>query len=264
MAMHNINQNLNISNMNMHQAINELLDWWALSGIDTPILSPANSTKPKPNAPIAKDLPVFTKPKDNQTIATDLALKANTIDELKALIESFDEVSIKKSSNNIVFNDGNIDSPIMIIGDAPSSEDDFESKPFMGISGTLLDNMLAAVGINRQNAYYTYCVNFRAPGGRKPFASEIAIFRPLILKHIELKKPKLIIIIGDLAVKSLFNTEDGINKFRGKQADLSILETNYPCLTLFHPDYLIKQPLEKAKTWQDLQILKKLVQNINA
>ncbi len=170
--------------------------------------------------------------------------------------------NLKDIATNVVLFDGNPKAEIMFIGEAPGAEEDKTGKPFVGQAGKLLDEMISYIGLSRiKNIYITNVVFWRPPGNRTPNSQEISACLPLTRKHIKLINPKVIILMGNVAAKSLLSTNEGISKVREKnlkyldeQANLSI-----PVKAIFHPAYLLRNPIEKKKVWQDLKNLHKFL-----
>ena len=164
------------------------------------------------------------------------------------------DCDLKDIATNLVFSDGNCNSNIMLLGEAPGAREDIEGKPFVGEAGQLLDKMLKFIDLTRDNFYITNMVFWRPPGNRTPNDSEISICLPLTIKHIEIIKPKLLIFVGSIAAKTLLKSRDGITKLRGKE-HFYIDEKNslrIPARAIFHPAYLLRNPIEKKRTWNDL------------
>ena len=180
--------------------------------------------------------------------------------ELRALVESFNGCDLKKSAINTVFSDGNPEADIMFIGEAPGASEDEQGIPFCGQSGKLLDNIIAAIGLNRlKNAYITNTVFWRPPANRKPTPEEIAICRPFVKKHIALIEPKLIIMVGSTAVESLMEMNQPITKLRGEYFEYTNEYMNGRTIrttVIFHPSYLLRQPSHKKTMWFDLLKIK--------
>ncbi|OZG32371.1 uracil-DNA glycosylase family protein [Rickettsia endosymbiont of Culicoides newsteadi] len=189
------------------------------------------------------------------SLSRSLANSASSLEELKQLLMDFNGCNLKKLANKTVFADGNPQSSIMFIGEAPGSSEDAEGIPFCGESGKLLDNVLASINISRKhNAYITNTVFWRPPANRQPTQEEIDICRPFVEKHIALINPKLIILVGNVAATSLLGKNAGISKIRQEY----YLYTNQylikPIKTtaIFHPAYLLRQPMQKKTIWYDL------------
>lgn len=202
----------------------------------------------------------------NTTIsqARNLADKATSLDTLRATIEAFDGCSLKKTAKHTIFSDGNVNADIMVIGDAPGADEDRTGVAFSGMSGQLLDAMLASIGLHRaDNAYITHCLFWRSLGSRGASSEEIAICRPFIEKHISLKAPKLILLCGSGPVKAILNNNESISRLRGKAFEHNnpYLQHPIPVRVLFAPTYLLNQPLHKRLAWQDLLSIKEYALN---
>lgn len=191
--------------------------------------------------------------------AKTIAASAKTIDELKTALENFKGLSLKRTATQMVFADGNPRARIMVVGEAPGADEDRVGRPFVGVSGQLLDRMLETIGLSRENnVYISNVINWRPPGNRSPSDAEIALSLPFIRRHIELINPAILILAGGVAAKALLETTQGITRLRGKWLDYSSegLKAPVPTLATFHPAYLLRTPAHKALTWQDLLTLK--------
>lgn len=189
--------------------------------------------------------------------ARELAAACNTLDELRAAVEAFEGCGLKTTAKSTVFAAGPVDAPVMLIGEGPGREEDLEGLPFVGRSGQLLDRMLDAIGLSRQtNAYITNVIFWRPPGNRPPTAEEVAVCAPFLLRHIELKAPKVIVLLGATPLKHVLNTEEGITRARGRWGVYAAAGSGIPALPTFHPAYLLRTPSAKRQAWQDLINLK--------
>ncbi|GAA5251942.1 uracil-DNA glycosylase [Candidatus Rickettsia kedanie] len=201
---------------------------------------------------------------DNITLARSLADNANNIEELKESLLNFNGCELKKFATNTVFGDGNLEAKIMLIGEAPGSTEDLKGIPFCGESGNLLDNMLHAIGISRKNnAYITNTVFWRPPANRQPTLEEVDICKPFVEKHIALISPKLIILVGSTATTSLLGKNSGITKIRQEYYFYTNKYLSAPIETtaIFHPAYLLRQPMQKRTSWYDLLKIKEYLVN---
>ena len=164
------------------------------------------------------------------------------------------ECNLKDTATNVVISDGDSDSRIMFIGEAPGAKEDLAGKPFVGDAGLLLNKMIGFIGLSREKIYISNIVFWRPPGNRTPNDKEILSCLPLTRKHIYLIKPKLLILVGSIAAKSLLKTKDGITKLRGKEHKYydDEYELTIPARAIFHPAYLMRNPIEKKRTWEDL------------
>ncbi|MCC8417782.1 MAG: uracil-DNA glycosylase [Rickettsia endosymbiont of Bryobia graminum] len=199
-------------------------------------------------------------------LARTLADSAKTLEDLRNSLMNFNGCGLKKLATNTVFSDGNPRSPIMFIGEAPGSNEDFQGIPFCGESGKLLDNILASINISRKdNAYITNTVFWRPPANRQPTQEEIDICRPFVEKHIALINPKLIVLIGNVAATSLLGKNAGISKIRQEYYLYNNQYLTNPIQTtaIFHPAYLLRQPMQKKTTWYDLlKIQEFIIENL--
>ena len=186
--------------------------------------------------------------------ARDLAVAANTLPELKAALESFEGCPLKATAMNLVFADGNPEGRVMMIGEAPGADEDRQGLPFVGVSGRLLDRMLACIGLDRSAVYITNVLFWRPPGNRTPTAAEIASCLPFTERHIELAAPDYLVLVGGMSAKNLLARSEGILKLRGhwRPYQHSGLPRPIPALPTLHPAYLLRQPQQKRLAWRDL------------
>lgn len=192
---------------------------------------------------------------DPKTLARSIADKVTSLDELKDEVMNFNACVLKQFANNTVFADGNKNAKIMCIGEAPGATEDKIGIPFCGESGKLLDNMFRAINLSREtNIYITNTVFWRPPGNREPTQEEIEICRPFLEKHIALIKPELIILIGSTAAFSLLGLRHGISKIKQEYYSYtnSYLTHSINVTAIFHPAYLLRQPMQKKTAWYDL------------
>lgn len=193
----------------------------------------------------------------------ELVQRAQSLAELRQMLEGFDGCELKKTANKMVFGDGNPESKIMLIGEAPGADEDREGLPFVGASGKLLDQMLACIGLNRTNYYITNIIPWRPPGNRNPTMEEIEMCMPFVERRIELIQPKIIVMVGGVAAKSMMNVVTGITALRGKWHDYKTPTMTDPvqAFAIYHPSYLLRSPGQKRVAWNDLLLLKqKLVE----
>lgn len=211
-----------------------------------------NLAKPvTPAAPVKAD-------EDTVALAAALAAKAETLDDLQNAMAAFDGCALKATAKNLVFSDGQRDAKIMIIGEAPGGDEDRHGKPFVGRAGQLLDQMLAAIGLSRdENVYIANVVPWRPPGNRTPSLDEIAVCKPFITRHIELIQPQVLLLVGNISNKTLLATGTGITKLRGQWQEYDNGGTPVKTLPLLHPAYILRRPETKADMWADLCSLKK-------
>lgn len=184
------------------------------------------------------------------------ASTARTLEDLRALMERFDGCSLKATANRLVFADGRPGARVMLVGEAPGAEEDREGLPFVGRSGKLLDRMLAAIGLGRDDVYIANIIPWRPPGNRTPTPQETAICLPFISRQIALAKPDILVCLGGPAAQTLLQQREGILKLRGQWFDYACGERVIRALPTLHPAYLLRQPQQKRLAWRDLLALK--------
>ena len=202
---------------------------------------------------------IFSNKSINRYQKSQSALKKNKYQDLKNLREKISEIKnckLKENASNLVFSDGNPNSKIMIIGEGPGANEDKEGLPFVGRAGQLLDKMLNAINLNREAVYITNVVNFRPPENRKPTEREVERYLPYLKRHIEIIKPKIILLLGSTAMNALLSNTDVISKMRGKWYEIEINNLKIFSIVSFHPAYLLRQPDQKKFSWIDLKMIR--------
>lgn len=216
-----------------------------------------------PSAPVAAP-PTLAAPQpaaQAELAARAAATAAQTLAELQAALAAFEGCALKATATHLVFADGNPAAPLMLMGDAPRADDDRAGTPFSGDMGVLLDRMLAAIGLGRSGVYIANTIPWRPPADRQPTAAEVAACLPFARRHIALARPKLLVLFGELAARSLLGTSEGIIRLRGrwKSYEDPALPAPIPVLATYHPWYLLKQPLQKRDSWSDLLSIKQKI-----
>ena len=189
--------------------------------------------------------------------------KTNLLKELKNKINSIENCSLKDNSQNLVLGDGNINSPIMLIGEAPGIEEDKIGITFKGEIGELLNKMLIAIKIKRQNIYCSYAINFRPPEDRKPTSQEIKRYSIFLKEHISIINPKIVILMGSTAMEAITGINSKISSERGKWKEIILNNKTYPLIITFNPSYLIRFPENKKYSWIDLKEIRKKIDQLN-
>ena len=185
--------------------------------------------------------------------------KVEQINNLKKLINSIQNCNLKDNSKSLILGDGNPDSPIMIIGESPSLEEEKKNKTFQGEAGVLLTKMLKAIDIKRENIYSSYAINFRPPQDRKPTSQEIKRYSFFLKEHISIVDPHLIVLFGSTAMESLTSSKEKISNERGKWNEIILKNKTYPLMITFNPSYLIRFPENKKFSWEDLKKIKQKI-----
>ena len=177
--------------------------------------------------------------------------------KLKEQINSIENCNLKSNSNNLIMGEGDINSPIMLIGEAPGEIEDSSGKLFQGEIGSLLEKMLLSINIRKKNIYYTYSVNFKPPEDRKPTAKEIKRYSIFLKEHISIIDPKLLILMGGTAMEAVTGLNNQITNERGKWKEIIIGNKTIPIMITFNPSYLLRYPENKKYSWEDLKKLNK-------
>lgn len=200
---------------------------------------------------------------DAQT-ASAAAASANTLEALRAALETFEGCTLKATAKSTVFADGNPSSRLMVIGEAPGGDEDRQGRPFVGVSGKLLDRMLESIEHTRDNAYISNIVPWRPPGNRKPTAEEVGLCLPFIERQVVLVKPQVILMVGGLSAKTLLNRTEGITRLRGRWEEVILpgLDAPIPALATFHPAYLLRSPQQKRLAWRDFLAVKRKLDSL--
>ena len=179
--------------------------------------------------------------------------------ELKQAVPACTACGLHKTRTQTVFGVGDENAEWMLIGEAPGAEEDRLGEPFVGQAGKLLDNMLAAIGLNRgENVYIANVLKCRPPGNRNPEPDEVAKCTPFLKRQIALIKPKLIVAMGRFAAQTLLATDASIASLRGRVFDYE----GVPLVVTYHPAYLLRTLPDKAKAWEDLVFAKKTMQTL--
>ena len=230
-----------------------------------PVKGASLATAPTPLPEPPRSVPISVAPPIARTQAP---IAAQTLDELRQELSNFQGCPLRDTAMNLVFADGNPQSPVMLIGEAPGEEEDRQGKPFVGTSGKLLDQMLASVGINRADVYISNILFWRPPGNRTPTDAEIASCIPFVERHIALINPKVLVLLGGVATKTLLRSKEGITRIRGRWTSYepqppSSLTVPIPCLPIYHPAYLLRQASAKRQAWSDVISLSKHLKSNN-
>ncbi|MEZ5814837.1 MAG: uracil-DNA glycosylase [Alphaproteobacteria bacterium] len=202
---------------------------------------------------------------DARIEAVKLASAAQTPEDLRAAIAGFGGIAIKKTATNLVFCDGNPKAPVMLVGEAPGADEDRQGKPFVGVSGQLLDRILKCIDLERteenpaQSIYISNILNWRPPGNRTPAPAEVEVSLPFIERHIQIIRPKLLIFCGGVSAKALLGSDESVSRLRNKWHDYLPQTPEYrenakpiPAIATYHPAYLLRTPAQKKAVWTDM------------
>ena len=220
--------------------------------------APARPAAPRPSAPLPRPPVPMESPQVVEDART-LAERCSTIAELEAAVQAFEGCALKRTAKHTVFADGVPGAPVMVVGEAPGADEDRLGKPFVGVSGQLLDRMFEAIGMSRQrDLYITNILFWRPPGNRTPTVAEQAMCLAFTRRHIELARPKVLVLAGGVAAKVVLDTTEGITRLRGKWTTYRLGDgTEIPTLPTFHPAFLLRTPASKRQSWWDLLAIDK-------
>ncbi len=222
----------------------------------------ANSQPTRPDASAYPGQPLA--PSEGARDAIAIARDANSIEDLRERLETFEGCALKFTATNTVFADGDPASDIMFIGEAPGVDEDRQGLPFVGASGQLLNRMLSALGRERASIYISNILFWRPPGNRSPTAAETAACLPFVQRHIELARPKVLVFLGGSSAKTMLNRTEGIMRLRGKWFDYMSEElgTPIPAMPTFHPAFLLRQSAQKREAWRDFLAIQEKLEKI--
>ena len=173
--------------------------------------------------------------------------------------------NLQKTAKNLVVYDGNLNAKVMLIGEAPGRDEDQQGVPFVGRAGQLLNKMLLAINLQREDVYITNVVNWRPPDNRTPNDEEILEFLPFLQRQIDIVKPKFIFLLGGVAAKAILSTPLALGKLRGKWHEYKSLnlDGSIPTIASYHPAFLLRSPQYKKHSWEDLQMLQEKLKNVS-
>lgn len=225
--------------------------------------TPARPTIATPSAPSGAGtglaVPAGAPPAASH--AAELAAAATSLEALRDAMAAFAGSPLRETATNLVFADGAPQSGLMLIGEAPGADEDRTGLPFVGVSGRLMDRMLASIGLRRERDFYvTNILPFRPPGNRTPTDGEVALFTPFLLRHVELAAPRVLVLLGGTAAKTLLRSREGITRLRGRWHEVSPRGKGgapWPALATLHPAYLLRNPAAKKDAWHDLLLLRR-------
>jgi uracil-DNA glycosylase family 4 len=223
-----------------------------------PVPSAPVPSAPVPRAPVPLESPQIVED------ARALAEGCTTLAELEAAVRSFEGCALKRTAKHTVFADGAPGAPVMIVGEAPGGDEDRLGKPFVGVSGQLMDRMMEAIGLTRSEGFYiTNILFWRPPGNRTPTLAEQAMCLAFTRRHIELARPKVLVLAGGVSAKAILDTAEGIMRLRGKWHSYRLADgTEIPTMPTFHPAYLLRTPASKRQSWQDLLAIDRKLREI--
>jgi len=244
-----------------------VLEWQMEMGATEAILdAPVNrfelADKAKPAVSKSTTVPTKIVEETPADIAKKLAQSAKSLDDLRAIMDGFEHCDLKRGARQLVFSDGKVGARVMVIGEGPGRDEDMQGSPFVGRAGQLLDKMFAAIGLSRDAVdleraiYITNVVPWRPPQNRDPSPDEIEMMLPFLQRHVELAAPDVIIAMGNISCSAILG-QKGISRLRGTWAKAFGVDV----LPMFHPAYLLRNPISKREAWADLLSVKQKLGN---
>ena len=188
--------------------------------------------------------------------------KLDQLDKLRKKISSIENCNLKDNSKKLILGDGDFNSPLMLIGEAPGELEDNTGNSFQGEIGSLLKKMLLAINIKIDKVYTTYSINFRPPEDRKPTSREIKRYSIFLKEHISIIDPKIIILMGSTAMEAVTNLNNKISAERGKWKEVILKNRTFPIMITLSPSYLIRFPENKKYSWEDLKKIKQKIKDL--
>jgi DNA polymerase len=179
-------------------------------------------------------------------------------DDLAARVRACTRCGLHRGRTQTVFGVGRRDADLLVIGEAPGADEDRQGEPFVGRAGQLLNEMLRAIGLPRRDVYIANILKCRPPGNRDPQPEEATACTPYLAQQIGLVRPRAILAVGRIAAQWLLQSDSPIGRLRGRVFQYG--ESGTPLIVTYHPAYLLRSPMEKAKAWTDLCMVKDLLQ----
>jgi DNA polymerase len=183
-------------------------------------------------------------------------------EDLRGAVAACKACSLWRTRTQTVFGVGHRQADLMIIGEAPGADEDRQGEPFVGRAGRLLNLMLAAIGLGRDQVYIANILKCRPAGNRDPLPEEILRCQPFLLRQIALIRPRVLLSVGRISAQTLLRTDTALSRLRGRWYELGSDKT--PLMVTYHPAYLLRSPEQKAHAWQDLVAVARRLQQPNA
>jgi DNA polymerase len=199
-----------------------------------------------------------TAPDAEDSLPSPISMVQDKPTALKAIREDIGDCTrcrLHQGRTKLVFGVGNVNADIMFVGEGPGADEDAQGEPFVGRAGQLLNNMISAMGIKREDVYIANIVKCRPPGNRTPEKDECDTCSPFLMRQIEVVKPKVIVALGAVAAKNLLAINDSMANLRGRWYDFR----GSKLLVTYHPAYLLRDPRQKKEAWKDLQMVMKFL-----
>jgi DNA polymerase len=209
----------------------------------------AHSSSEETIASQVSQKPLFSARNTNKKTAFSKSGRIKSLRELEEEVQQCTKCGLCKGRTNVVFGTGDPDADLMFVGEAPGYYEDVQGEPFVGRAGQLLTKIIESIGFKRSDVYIANILKCRPPENRNPAANEIILCTPHLIKQIEIIRPKVICALGTFAAQTLLDTKEAIGKLRGKFFEYQ--DTKF--LATYHPAYLLRNPNDKKKVWNDIK-----------
>ena len=209
-------------------------------------LDPTSRRMPSPAAAPSISLPIASGP--SLFDATD-KIEGDTLERIREDLGECTRCRLHERRHKIVFGTGNPAAKLVFVGEGPGADEDAQGLPFVGRAGKLLNQMIEAMGLKREDVYICNVVKCRPPENRAPEKDEVATCSPYLMRQIDAIRPQVIVCLGSIAAQTMLSTNQGISRFRGQWLEFR----GTRLLATYHPAYLLRNPAAKPEVWKDLQ-----------
>lgn len=206
---------------------------------------------------VETNLPAQTGATTVENAGDDAQIALLDWNQLQKSVLACQRCDLHKTRTKTVFGSGNPNAELLIIGEAPGAEEDKQGLPFVGRAGQLLTEMLIAIGLTREQVFIANTLKCRPPNNRNPLPNERQQCEPYLQRQVELIRPKILLALGRVAAHNILKTEESLGRLRGREH--AFLNTNVIVYVTYHPAYLLRQPSEKRKAWQDLKLVRSVL-----
>jgi DNA polymerase len=208
--------------------------------------------KTTPKKVVSSEINLFAE--ETKVIPQETATEYSNLEEMYHAIKDCQKCALGKTRKKFVFGVGNPKAKLVLIGEAPGADEDEQGEPFVGRAGQLLNKILEAVNLRREEVYICNILKCRPPNNRDPLPEEEAMCKPYLMQQLELIRPKLILCLGRVAAHALLGTKESMSGLRGKFHEWNGMKV----MVTYHPAALLRNPQWKRPTWEDIQLLKKV------
>jgi uracil-DNA glycosylase family 4 len=224
------------------------LETWVVRGKSTPASPPREAMELR-EVPVLREAPALGETAAARESGADWP-------ELRARVAACKRCALCSTRTQTVFGVGNHQAEWLVVGEAPGADEDRQGEPFVGRAGQLLNSMLRAIGLAREQVYIANVLKCRPPGNRDPTAIEAAECLPYLEQQIALLKPKIMLAVGRIAAQNLLRTDVTLGRLRQQVHRFGVSQV--PLIATYHPAYLLRTPTDKRKAWEDLKFAREV------